>query len=58
MFPTNSEIWKSVDGYKNYEVSWFGRVRNAKTVRMLKPGTSTGGYLMVGLSKKRASEIA
>ncbi len=51
MFPTNREIWKSVDCYKNYEVSWFGRVRNGKTGRILKPCMASNGYLCVGLSK-------
>ena len=51
MFPTNSEIWKSIDCYKNYEVSWFGRVRNARTGRILKGGLNGGGYLHVNLSR-------
>ena len=32
----NCEHWASIDGYVNYEVSWFGRVRNATTGRILK----------------------
>ena len=35
-FPQNQEIWKSISGYLNYEVSSFGRVRNATTGRILK----------------------
>ena len=50
--PKNSEEWASIDGYKNYQVSWWGRVRNTRTGRILKPGTSTPGYPMVNLCKK------
>jgi hypothetical protein len=41
------EIYKIVEGYENYEVSTFGNVRNIKTNRILKPGTSSNGYLIV-----------
>jgi hypothetical protein len=50
--PKNSEQWAAIDGYKNYQVSWWGRVRNTKTGRILKPQTSGPGYLFVRLSKK------
>ncbi len=49
--PKNSEEWAAIDGYKNYQVSWWGRVRNTKTGRILKPQTSGPGYLFVRLSK-------
>ena len=49
--PKNSEQWAAIDGYKNYQVSWWGRVRNAKTGRILKPQPSKNGYLKVHLSK-------
>ena len=32
----NREIWRSIDGYGNYEVSTRGRVRNATTGRTVK----------------------
>ena len=48
---TNRENWKSIDGYSNYEVSWWGRVRNSKTGRILKSGDNGYGYLIVRLSK-------
>lgn len=35
-FSENREIWKSISGYPNYEVSSFGRVRNATTGIILK----------------------
>ena len=49
--PKNSEHWASIDGYLNYEVSWFGRVRNATTGRIFKGGL-TKGYRTVCLSKE------
>ena len=49
--PKNSEQWAAIDGYKNYQVSWWGRVRNTRTGRILKPQTSGPGYLFVQLSK-------
>ena len=48
---TTIEHWASIDGYSNYQVSWWGRVTNTKTGRILKPGTSGPGYLFVMLSK-------
>ena len=48
---SNFEKWASIDGYLNYQVSWWGRVVNTRTGRILKPGTCTGGYLIVNLSK-------
>ena len=50
--PKNSEEWASIDGHKNYQVSWWGRVRNTKTGRILKASKASHGYLTVGLSKK------
>lgn len=32
-----NEIWRSIDGYTNYQESNVGRVRNATTGKMLKP---------------------
>ena len=46
------EKFKQIKGYKNYSVSNYGKIRNDKTGRILKPSNnSTGGYLFVGLSK-------
>ena len=49
--PTNCEQWASISGYTNYEVSWFGRVRNSKTGRILKSNLSSNTYLTLGLSQ-------
>ena len=43
------EIYKSIDGYDNYEISNMGNVRNKKTGVILKQSTSTG-YYKVSLS--------
>ena len=39
---TTIEHWASIDGYLNYQVSWWGRVENTKTGRILKPGAARG----------------
>ncbi len=51
MESTNREVWRSVDGYANYEVSSHGRVRNATTERILTQHSTKKGYLQVGLFK-------
>ncbi len=48
---SNIENWASIDGYLNYQVSWWGRVVNTTTGRILKGGLDGGGYLKVNLSK-------
>ncbi len=53
---SNREQWASIDGYRNYEVSFWGRVRNATTARILKCCLSSRGYFVVGLSKNRKSK--
>ena len=45
------EHWASIDGYLNYQVSWWGRVLNTKTGRILKPQADGRGYALVYLSK-------
>ena len=54
---SNSEHWASIDGYTNYQVSWWGRVRNAKTGRILKPQAGGHGYNHVNLSKLGKTKI-
>ena len=54
--PKNSEQWASIDYYKNYQVSWWGRVRNGKTGRILKPGLDGQGYHHVSLNRKGQSK--
>ncbi len=40
-------MWKTVDEYKNYEVSDNGTIRNKTTGHKLKPWESTGGYMYI-----------
>ena len=47
----NYESWKKIKDYENYSVSSFGRVRNDKTDRILKPTKNAGGYYHVSLYK-------
>ena len=47
------EIWKEISGYNGkYQVSSWGRVRNAETGNILKPYKNGKGYLKVGLMVK------
>ena len=43
------EQWKAIEGYSNYEVSTYGRVRNIKTNKIVKPRPTNRGYLRVAL---------
>lgn len=45
------EFWKMVKDYEDYSVSSFGRVRNDKTDKIMKPSKNTQGYYQVGLYK-------
>lgn len=46
------EVWKPVDGYEDYHVSNYGRVKSfkRKKPRILKPALTNKGYLYVALS--------
>lgn len=47
-----SEIWRSVPGFEGlYEVSDLGRVRNARTLKVLRQRADSDGYLLVDLFK-------
>lgn len=43
------EIWKDIDGFENYQVSTWGRVRNKD--KILKPYVTEKGYLKINLYK-------
>ena len=45
----NVEVFRSIDGYDNYAVSSFGRVKNTKTGKILKGSVNGQGYLVVCL---------
>ena len=51
MIADNIETWMLINGYDNYEVSSFGRVRNNRTGRILKSRVNTKGYVDNGLCK-------
>ena len=53
----DKEVWSQIDGYDNYEVSSFGRVRNNKTGRILKV-YNKGCYCIVGLSKGTTKSVS
>lgn len=45
-------MWRPCTRHPGYEVSWDGRVRNARTGRVLKPGQAKGGrYAKVNLGR-------
>ena len=41
-----NEQWRSISGYTNYQVSNLGRVRNANTGRILRPGKCCGYHIV------------
>ena len=45
----NVEVFRSIDGYENYAVSSFGRVKNVKTGKILKGSVNSRGYCLVGI---------
>lgn len=47
-----TEIWKKIDNYDNYEISNMGRVKNVKINRICK-GCVSDGYIRVKLSKQK-----
>ena len=49
----NTEIWKQINDFDNYEVSNFGNVRRKtkKGYHLLKPSVNNNGYYQVSLSK-------
>lgn len=47
----NIEAWMLIDGYDNYEVSSFGRLRNNITNKILKPINNGNGYIRITLTK-------
>jgi hypothetical protein len=47
----DTEIWKKIEGYENYEVSTFGNVRNIITNNLLTL-SKKGNYYSIGLTNK------
>ncbi len=51
-FAVNIEQWALIDGYDNYEISSFGRVRNNKTSRIMQLYNTNDGYVYAVLCKE------
>ena len=49
----NIKNWIKIKGFENYSASDQGNIRNDKTERILKPGTSNSGYYYVVLRKQK-----
>jgi len=45
----NTEIWKEINGYSNYEISSNGNIKNKKTKKILKSSVKSG-YLCLSLT--------
>ena len=48
-----NEIYKTISGFDNYEVSTFGNVRNKTTGRILKGSITNKGYYRISLNLNR-----
>ena len=49
------EEWRDIEGYEGrYQISSWGRVRNAVTKNILMPYRNKKGYLKIGLCAKRS----
>ena len=44
----NDKVWKTLDNFKNYEISSFGNIKNKITNRILKQGIKSG-YLCISI---------
>ena len=53
------EVWKPIKDFPGYEVSSFGRVRSYKgrTLRVMRPGTTPGGYQTITLRRDNQSYV-
>jgi len=47
------EIYKTIEGFENYEVSNFGHIKNKKTGRILKACPNENGYLIANFYKDK-----
>ena len=52
-----NEIWRTITGFVNYQVSNIGRVRNTNTGRILKPGKNGRGYYYVNLYQDKVKKL-
>ena len=47
----DSESWRAISGYPNYQVSDLGRVRKTTTWRILRGSVNPTGYRTIGLTQ-------
>lgn len=47
-----NEVWKDIPGHLGYQVSDLGRVRNAKTRKVMRPSPDSYGYAQLNLRGK------
>ena len=55
-FMETVEVWKPIDGFKNYEISSFGRVKNVKFNRFIFPHLRKG-YERIGLVNNDGKKV-
>ena len=56
----NTEVWKTIKGYSNYQISTYGRIWNIKKQRYCIPSKTPKGYMLVNLYNnygKRKKEL-
>ena len=51
-----NEIWRTITGFENYQVSNIGRVRNTRTGRILQPCDDSDGYHTIHLYMNGSSK--
>jgi len=51
-----TEIWGSIEGYTDYQISNFGRVKNNKTNKFLHPYLDSQGYSKISLCNNKKSK--
>ena len=56
MIELNTEAWRKIDGYDNYQISSFGKLKNVKSGRILKPQMDTHGYRHINLCKNNKTK--
>ena len=54
---TQEEIYASIKGFENYQVSNLGNVKNIKTNKILKPYFDGGGYYTIDLCKNKRRHV-
>lgn len=47
------EIWKTIEGFEDYEVSNFGRVKSLKKQKIIKSSITPDGYCYLNLVKNK-----